>query len=417
MIPNLGRSWRNFDWAMFLGVVGILAIGVTSISSVNHGDAIRQLINLVPAVIAMTFFILYGYDWLDGKAAWVIYAITIIMLIAVDVTGHSALGAQRWLSIGPLKIQPSEYAKFGLIVSLAKVLSAKNIHSPEGFLSSLAVVGFPALLIFKQPDLGTSLVFAAITMGMLFWAGLSVSTLFKMVSPVISLIICMPFVLFDDPAVHQASMGVAALYLLGLGVWLYFQRRHHWILSVGIWLANLGAGLAVPLAWQILKEYQKNRIRTFINPEADPLGTGYHVIQSMIAVGSGGLFGKGLFHGTQTQLHFIPEQHTDFIFSVVGEELGFFAGAGLLALYCLVLVRGLIVANRAKDKFGSLLAIGVVSMLTFHLFVNMGMATGMMPVVGIPLPLMSYGGTALMTNLAAIGLLQSISMRHKKLLF
>lgn len=417
MIPNLGRSWRNFDWTMLAGVVGILLIGVTSISSVSHGDAIRQLINLLPALVAMAFFILYGYDWLDGKAAWVIYAITIILLIAVEVMGHSALGAQRWLSIGPIKIQPSEYAKFGLIVSLAKVLSTKNIHSPEGFLSSLAVVGFPALLIFKQPDLGTSLVFGAITMGMLFWAGLPVSTLFKMASPVIGLIVCMPFVLFDDPGVHQASMGVAALYLVGLGIWLYFQRRNHWIVSVGVWLANLGAGLAVPLAWQILKEYQKNRIRTFINPEADPLGSGYHVIQSMIAVGSGGLFGKGLFHGTQTQLHFIPEQHTDFIFSVVGEELGFFAGAVLLALYALVLVRGLIVADKAKDKFGSLLAIGVVSMLTFHLFVNMGMATGMMPVVGIPLPLMSYGGTALMTNLAAIGLLQSISMRRKKLLF
>ncbi|HEY9897607.1 MAG TPA: rod shape-determining protein RodA [Pantanalinema sp.] len=417
MIPNLGRSWRNFDWTMLAGVVGILAIGITSISSVSHGDAIRQLLNLLPAVVAMAFFVLYGYDWLDGKAAWVIYAITIVMLIAVDVMGHSALGAQRWLTLGPIKIQPSEYAKFGLIVSLAKVLSSKNIHSPEGFLSSLAVVGFPALLIFKQPDLGTSLVFGAITMGMLFWAGLGVSTLFKMVSPVISLVVCMPFVLFDDPAVHRASLGVVALYLLGLGVWLYFQRRNHWIVPVGVWLANLGAGLAVPVAWQVLKEYQKNRIRTFINPEADPLGSGYHVIQSMIAVGSGGLFGKGLFHGTQTQLHFIPEQHTDFIFSVVGEELGFFAGALLLCLYALVLVRGLIVANRAKDKFGSLLAIGVVSMLTFHLFVNMGMATGMMPVVGIPLPLMSYGGTALMTNLAAIGLLQSISMRHKKLLF
>lgn len=417
MIPNLGRSWRNFDWTMLVGVVGILAIGITSISSVNHGDAIRQLMNLIPAVVAMTFFILYGYDWLDGKAAWVIYAITLVMLVAVDVMGHSALGAQRWLTLGPIKIQPSEYAKFGLIVSLAKVLSTKNIHSPEGFLSSLAVVGVPALLIFKQPDLGTSLVFGAITMGMLFWAGLGVSTLFKMVSPVISLVLCMPFVLFDDPSVHRVTMGVVALYLAGLGAWLYLQRRNHWVVSAGVWLANLGAGLAVPLAWQILKEYQKNRIRTFINPEADPLGSGYHVIQSMIAVGSGGLFGKGLFHGTQTQLHFIPEQHTDFIFSVVGEELGFFAGAILLLLYAVVLVRGLIVANRAKDKFGSLLAIGVVSMLTFHLFVNMGMATGMMPVVGIPLPLMSYGGTALMTNLAAIGLLQSISMRHKKLLF
>lgn len=417
MIPNLGRSWRNFDLILFLGVAAILLFGLTAISSVNHGDMVRQVANMVPALIAMAFFILYGYDWLDGKPAWVFYAICILLLVAVEVMGHSALGAQRWLQLGPMKIQPSEYAKLGLIIILAKVLSEKNIHSPEGFMQSLGVVAVPWLLIFKQPDLGTSLVYGAITMGMLFWAGLPVSTLFKMVSPIVSLVVCMPFVLFDDPAVHRAVVLLMALYLGGLGLWLFMTRKQHWLVPAGVWLANLGAGLAMPLAWSILKEYQKNRIRTFINPEADPLGSGYHVIQSMIAVGSGGVFGKGLFQGTQTQLHFIPEQHTDFIFSVVGEEMGFIGGIALLALFVLVLVRGLVIADRAKDKFGSLLAIGIVTMLTFHLFVNMGMATGIMPVVGIPLPLMSYGGTALMTNFAAIGLLQSISMRRKKLLF
>lgn len=417
MIPNLGRSWRLFDWAMLLGIVGILVFGVTSISSVNHGDAVRQILNLIPAVTAMLFFIFYGYDWLDGKPAWVIYWITVVMLLAVDVHGHAALGAQRWLYLGPLKVQPSEYAKLGIIIILARVLSHKNVHSPEGFLYSLGVVAFPALLIFKQPDLGTSLVFAAITMGMLFWAGLPVSTIVKMVSPLIGLVICTPLVLFDDPTVHKAALGVFVVYLLGLGVWLFLERKQHWLIPVGLWCVNLGAGLAVPLAWKVLKEYQKERIMTFVNPEADPLGSGYHVIQSMIAIGSGGLFGKGLYHGTQTQLRFIPEQHTDFIFSVVGEELGFIAGTVLIILFGLVIIRGLVIADRAKDKFGSLLAIGIVSMLTFHVFVNVGMATGLMPVVGIPLPLMSYGGTALMTNLAAVGILQSISMRRKKLLF
>lgn len=417
MIPNLGRSWRHFDLFLLVGVLGILAIGVMSISSVNRGDALRQLINLVPALIALGFFVIYGHEWLDGKPAWILYGITIAMLIAVDINGHAALGAQRWLQFGPVKVQPSEYAKLGLIISLAKVLSTKNVHSPEGFLSSLAVVGLPALLIFKQPDLGTSLVFGAITFGMLFWAGLSVSTLFKLVSPIVSLILCFPFVLSDDPNVHRLVVALVIVYLGGLGAWLFFERKQHWLLGVGVWLTNLVGGLAVPVAWRVLKEYQKNRIRTFIDPAADPLGSGYHVIQSKIAIGSGGIFGKGLFHGTQTQLHFIPEQHTDFIFSVVGEELGFLVGALLIGLFLLVIVRGLQVADRAKDKFGSLLAIGVVSMLLFHVFVNIGMATGLMPVVGIPLPLMSYGGSALLTNFAALGLLQSVSMRRQKLQF
>jgi rod shape determining protein RodA len=417
MIPNLGRSWRNFDWPMLVGVIAILAFGITCISSVNHGDAIRQVINLVPAVVAMGFFIFYGYDWLDGRPAWVIYWITVVLLLAVDLHGHAALGAQRWLQFGPMKVQPSEYAKLGLIIILAKVLSEKNVHSPEGLVQSLAVVGFPALLIFKQPDLGTSLVFGAITLAMLYWAGLAAGTIVRMLSPVFSLALCLPFVLSDDPTMHKLALAAWAVYLIGLAVWLFLNRKQHWGVPLALWLTNLASGAAIPLAWKVLKEYQKNRIRTFISPEADPLGSGYHVIQSKIAIGSGGILGKGLYHGTQTQLRFIPEQHTDFIFSVVGEELGFIAATVLVLLFFLVIFRGLLVADRAKDKFGSLLAIGVVAMLLFHVFVNIGMATGLMPVVGIPLPLMSYGGTALMTNLTAIGLLQSISMRRKKLLF
>ena len=417
MIPNLGRSWRHFDLFLLVGVLGVLVFGVASISSVSHGDAIRQLVNLAPAIAVMVFFIFYGHDWLEGRAGWVFYGITIAMLLAVDIHGHSALGAQRWLKLGPVKIQPSEYAKLGVIIGLSKVLSSKNLHSPEGVLSSLAVVGFPALLIFKQPDLGTSMVLGAISLGMLFWAGLTVSTIFKLLSPVFALLLCLPFVINDDPTVHQWVVGLLVLYLVGFAIWLFFERKHHWTMIAGLWFTNLVSGLAVPFAWRVLKAYQKERIRTFINPEADPLGAGYHVIQSKIAIGSGGLFGKGLYHGTQTQLHFIPEQQTDFIFSVVGEELGFISGVVLISLFLLIAFRGLLIADRAKDKFGSLMAIGIVSMFMFHVFVNIGMATGLMPVVGIPLPLMSYGGSALLTNFASMGILQSISMRRQKLQF
>ena len=418
LLPNLGRSWRHFDVWLMLGVFGVIAFGIVAIYSANPRAAFQQLaINLPMALVPFMFFVLWGYNWLEGRTAWILYGVMVALLIAVDVTGHSALGAQRWLSLGPIKFQPSEYAKLGLIIILARVLSQRSVHSPEGFMIPMITVGVPFLLIFAQPDLGTSLVFVAITLGMLFWAGLPVSTLFKMVSPVVALILCMPQVLFEDPGVHRASMILLAVYLGSLGLWLWKTRKQHWLVPVGVWLANLGAGLAVPVAWGILKEYQKNRIRTFVSPEADPLGTGYHVIQSKIAVGSGGFFGKGLFEGTQTQLHFIPEQHTDFVFSVVGEELGLMGGLLMLALYATVIIRAILIANNAKDRFGSLLASGVASMLLFHMFVNLCMALGLMPVVGIPLPMMSYGGTALMTNLTAIGLLQAISMRRKKLLF
>ncbi len=411
------RPFRHFDGWLMLAVACLFFLGVMAISSVNPPDATRQLVNLIPGAIAALFVVLYGHDWLDGKPAWVLYGICLVMLVAVDVFGHAALGAQRWLQVGPLKIQPSEYAKLGLIIALSRALALQNVQDPRGLVRALAVVAFPALLVFKQPDLGTSLVFGAITLGMFAWAGVSLAFLFRLVSPVLALILAFPFVLVENLVIHRVVLFIVVLYLAGLGAWLVFDRRPAPVARLATWLANLGACVAVPFAWGVLKEYQKNRIRTFIDPEADPLGAGYHVIQSKIAIGSGGLTGRGLFHGTQTQLHFIPEQHTDFIFSVVGEELGFLVSLAMLAAFVTVLVRGLIIADRARDRFASLLAVGIVTMLGFHMFVNLGMATGIMPVVGIPLPFMSYGGTALMTNLAAVGILQSISMRRQRGLY
>jgi rod shape determining protein RodA len=213
------------------------------------------------------------------------------------------------------------------------------------------------------------------------------------------------------------GLGWWILYLFGLAVYLFWTRKQDWALPGAIWIVNALAGIAATRAWDLLKDYQKRRILTFLNPEADPLGSGYHVIQSKIAIGSGGLWGKGLLHGTQTQLHFIPEQHTDFIFSVVGEELGFAGGLLLLALYAVVIGRGILIAHQATSAFGSLLSIGIVTMLLFHVVVNVGMATGLLPVVGIPLPMMSFGRTALMTNILAIGLLEAVAMRRKRVLF
>ena len=286
----------------------------------------------------------------------------LILLILVMLVGQTALGAQRWIALGPISIQPSEFSKLIMIIALAAMLEKRGgkINTITDLAPVAAYVGVPFLLVLKQPDLGTSLVFLAIFFGMVFVA------------------------------------GVRLRLLLGI----------------------FGAGLAaMPVLWHFLKDYQKMRIMVFMDPNVDPLGAGYHIIQSKIAIGSGMLFGKGLFGGTQSQLNFLPENHTDFIFSVVGEELGFVGCAILLLLYLVVLWRGIRIAQDASDMFGRLLAVGITSMIAFHVLINVGMTMGIMPVTGIPLPLMSYGVSSLTTNIMAIAILLNIQLRRQKLLF
>ena len=291
-----------------------------------------------------------------------LYIFNLILLIAVMLIGHSALGAQRWIQIGPVTLQPSEFAKLIMIVSLASMLEDKvgKLNTLHDLLPIALYVGIPFILVLKQPDLGTSLVFIAIFIGMIFACGVN-------------------------------------LKLLG-----------------GLFAAGVACA---PILWHFLKDYQKMRIMVFLDPNVDPLGSGYHIIQSKIAIGSGMLFGKGLFGGTQSQLNFLPENHTDFIFAVVGEELGFLGAAVLLLLYLVVLWRGIMIARDASDTFGMLLAVGITSMLAFHVLVNIGMTTGIMPVTGIPLPLMSYGVSSLTTNIMSIAILLNIHMKKQKLLF
>ena len=307
------------------------------------------------------FLMNFDYKVLQGYGNK-LYVFNLILLVAVMLVGQSALGAQRWIMIGPISIQPSEFSKLIMIISLATMLDDKvgKLNTLRDLLPVAIYVGIPFLLVLKQPDLGTSLVFMAIFFGMVFAAGIN-------------------------------------LRLLG-----------------GIFAAGVAA---CPILWHFLKDYQKMRLTVFMNPNVDPLGSGYHIIQSKIAIGSGMLFGKGLFHGTQSQLNFLPENHTDFIFAVVGEELGFIGVTFLLLLYLLVLWRGIVTARDAGDTFGRLLAVGITSMLAFHVLVNVGMTMGIMPVTGIPLPLMSYGVSSLTTNIMSIAILLNIQRRRQKLVF
>ena len=364
------KLFKRMDMPLILAAAGILIMSLVIIGSATHintpsderywfvqRQGIFALMNIALAAFLMNF----DYKMLAGFRKK-LYIFNIIMLVAVMVVGQSALGAQRWIVIGPISLQPSEFSKLIMIVCLAGMLEERvgHLNTLRDLLPVAAYVGVPFLLVMKQPDLGTSLVFMAIFFGMIFVSGIRMK-------------------------------------LLG-----------------SIFAAGLAA---MPVLWHFLKDYQKMRIMVFMDPNVDPLGSGYHIIQSKIAIGSGMLFGKGLFHGTQSQLNFLPENHTDFIFAVVGEELGFIGVAFLLLLYLVVLWRGVQIARDAADTFGRLLAVGITSMIAFHVLVNVGMTMGIMPVTGIPLPLMSYGVSSLTTNIMSIAILLNIERRKQKLVF
>ena len=364
------RLYKNFDITLLLASVGIIIFSCMMIYSAKKGGATgmeyvqRQLFFAVFGLIAAT--VMASIDpSIYTRNAKKIYILNLIMLLAVLFAGDSSKGAQRWIQFGFIRIQPSEFAKILMIICLAVFLVKRQdqIRTFKTFVHSLIYLGVPMLLIFKQPDLGTSLVLMSIWITMLFVMGTDIKN---------------------------------------------------------ILLFGLAGMLLVFLAWEVpgvMKTYQKNRVITFIDPAADPRGSGYHVTQSRIAIGSGQILGKGFLHGTQRELSFIPEQHTDFIFTVVGEEMGFVGAITVLLLYFMVLWRGLAIMAATEDTTGRAIAAGIVGMFMFHIFVNVGMTIGIMPVTGVPLPMFSYGGSNLIANMMAIGLLEGISMRRHRINF
>jgi len=304
----------------------------------------------------MIVVLLFDYRRVE-RSAWVIYAVALLMILAVPFVGRVGGGSRRWITLGPMSIQPSEFMKLGLVIVLARWFSrgpggARGLR--DAFVPLVLTV-VPGIAVLAQPDLGTVAVMAIVAVTMLMLGGIRLRWLALLASPVV---------------------------------------------------------IAAPLLWGHLKPYQQQRILTFLNPEGDPLGAGYHVIQSIIAVGSGEVWGKGFLHGTQNRLQFLPEQHTDFIFSVFAEEWGFAGALLLLALYLAILLRGFFIATRSRDMFGVLVCGGVLALLFWQAAVNIGMTTGTLPVVGIPLPLFSYGGSSLLSFLIGIGIIMSVQMRR-----
>ncbi len=339
--------------------------------------------------------------------AWPAYLGTVVLLAAVLVVAPEVGGARRWLAIGSLRLQPSEFAKVALVLLLAAWL-ARRLESGSPVLASLgslvlAVV--PTILVLREPDLGTSLVFLAIWLGMIFWFGISGLLLVTALSAGASAVI----MFYSERILHQ-PWPWAAYMVLVIGV-LYLVRLKL-VAGALVLLGNIAAGLGIPLVWARLEPYQQERILTFFDPGRDEMGTGYQAIQSKVAIGSGGLFGTHYLQGTQKGLAFLPERHTDFIFSVAGEELGLLGATVMLMLFLALVLRAVGIATRVRRPFTSLLAVGVASYFVFHVVVNVAITTGLLPVTGLPLPLISYGGSNLLVSSLMVALLLNLSVHR-----
>jgi rod shape determining protein RodA len=359
------RMLMNLDWILLLMVGGIVTWGLITVYSATHGRLethlddfyLKQLYWFGIGLVLMVCVILIDYQLLS-RAAYPLLVIGILLLVVVFLFGRVASGARRWLVLGPVSFQPSELVKVFLILSVARYFTDTRREGGLWFrdlLIPLGMVVVPFALIAKQPDLGTALVLFFVASALIFASGFPLKML---------------------------------LLITGGGV------------------------IATPIGWTFLKDYQKVRIITLLNPDFDPLGAGYHSWQSKIAIGSGGFWGKGWLAGTQSGLNFLPEKHTDFIFAVFAEEWGFIGTAALLVLYLILVLRGINIAYASRDRLGSLIATGVVVMLSVYILFNIGMTVGLTPVVGLPLPLFSYGGSSMLATMVALGLLLNIRMRR-----
>lgn len=358
---TIAEKIRSITWGLVVLVLAAAGFGIAVLYSAADGNmqpwAAAQALRLAVALVLMIGAALIGIRaWF--RAAYWVYAIAMALVVAVDLRGFIGMGARRWIDLGVIQLQPSQLMNVALVLALARyfhALSDDEIARIRFLVAPALMVLVPTALVLKEPDLGTAIMLL-MTGAVVFFAG---------------------------------------------GVRLRI-------------FAAVAAGLAaaVPTGWHLLRDYQKNRIYTFLDPESDPLGAGYHILQSQIALGSGGLFGKGFLNGTQSHLSFLPERQTDFIFTTLAEEFGFVGGIGLLALYTLIVGYGFVIALRCRNQFGRLLGLGIVTNFSLYVLINTSMVMGLIPVVGVPLPLVSYGGTAMLTVMLALGLLLNVGVHR-----
>lgn len=354
---SLREKFWQINWTLVLLLGLVAGYGFLMLFSAANGSidpwASRQMVRFGMGLAVMVVVAMVDIRiWM--RYAYVLYVVALVLLVLVEVRGSIGMGAQRWIDLGFIQLQPSEVMKISLVLALARYFhgaSLQDVGRPLFLLPPVIMVFAPAGFVLKQPDLGTAMMLIM-------------------------------------------SSG-AMFFLAGVRLWKFA-------------VVLLAGGAALPIAWQFLREYQKNRVLTFLNPESDPLGTGYHIMQSKIALGSGGVFGKGFLQGTQSHLNFLPEKQTDFIFTMLAEEMGMVGGLLLLILYALLLVYGYAIGLRSRSHFGRLVALGITCTFFLYVFINIAMVMGLIPVVGVPLPLISYGGTAMLTLMFGFGLVMSV---------
>ena len=401
-IANINDApWKILFSSLFLSLIGLIALN--SISHQNttfiQNPFFKQLFFLFIALFSFTFSLITP-KYIIHKYAYIIFGLGIFIVI-LPFFGSPHAGTYRWLDIGlPFNFQPSEFSKIFTVIALARYLSDNNlkIRKFSSIVIPIIITLFPALIVLNQPDLGTSLVMLSIIFPMLYWAGARPFYLFLLVAPVLSILSAFNVILFSIWAFIMAVV--------------IFYARTKIIAGVSYFFGNIFFGLFARPIWEMLNPYQQNRVLTFIYPEKDPLGAAYQIIQSKTAIGSGGFFGKGWGQGTQTHLKFLPVQESDFILSVIGEELGFILIAIILITFGYLLNTIIRYSFLSKDKFSSLLLIGLASILLAHTFVNTAMTVGLIPVKGLPLPFISAGGTFLITSYLMIGLIMRFSIHY-----
>ena len=401
------RQLRDFDIRILVATLLLVVVGIVMIHSATHAPDTPGLSSLVRrqmmvtglglAVLLGTLFV--TQDSLEALTP-LFYVFAILLLVAVLVVGVGKTGEKRWFDLGPLRFQPSELAKYAVILALARYLARRKtrLDRPVHLIVPFLIVALPMGLVLLEPDLGTSIVFLLFLPPMLYWAGVPPLFLVLLAAPAVSMVLAFNWMAWS-------------IFLIALG-WLLYVSRTFFADKLIVFAANVVMGRLGPVLWSNLEDYQRHRILAFLNPEKYRFSTGYQLIQSKIAIGSGNLFGKGFLQGTQKNYAFLPEQHTDFIFSVLAEEFGFFGCLVVLGLYLYLVVRMFRLAGQVRNRFASLAIVGIASTLFLQSAVNIAVTLGLSPVTGMPLPLLSYGGTSLLVTLASVGIVLGMGMRR-----
>lgn len=413
--------FEDFDWLILLCALLAIVLGLLMLYSIEHVPAElrdvvepsrsgmfgRQLIWAAFGLVVMAIACIVPFRYFESLAT-IMYALALILLLGV-LFMPAVKGSHRWINIGGFNFQPGEFGKIAVIFMLARFLAEKKRRASDlrVLLVAGAIAMIPVLLILKEPDIGSSSVYLAILFVILYWRGMDESLLVLFMTPVAGALLT----IYSAIGVEEGSYPFMLLFFIVLILVYAYRHRRDMLRSLALVAVNLAVIMAVPIAWKYLQPYQQKRVVAFLRPGADVKGAGWQVYQSKLAIGSGGFIGKKFLHGTHKLLAFLPERHSDFVYSVLSEEFGFLGSLAVIALFFVIIIRGLYLATKVKNRFASIAAVGICSYFAFHVLVNIGMTTGLIPVTGLPLPFLSYGGSSMIVSCFFIGVLLNFSLR------